>query len=71
MMKGRVKQLTGRSEVFVVPNPQPQNRQHQKRKMPSNIGAPTGKASKLAGQKSKSISQETSKKHFDSIFNLN
>ena len=39
--------------------------------MPSNIGAPTGKASKLAGQKAKSISQETSKKHFDSIFNLN
>ena len=70
MMKERITQLSGRSEVFVFPNPQTQNRQHQKRKMPSNIGAPTGKASKVAGQKAKSLSQQTSKKHFDSIINL-
>ena len=71
MMKERVKQFTGRSEGFVVPNPPPQNRQHQKRKMPSNIGAPTGKVSTLAGQKAKSLSQQTSKKQFDNIINLN
>jgi len=71
IMKERVKQLTGRSENFVFPNPKQQTTQHQKRKMPSNIGAPTGKASKLAGQMAKTLSQQASKKIFDNIINLN
>jgi len=69
-MKERVKQLTGRSESFVFSNPKQQTTQHQKRKMPSNIGAPTGKASKLAGQMAKTLSQQASKKSFDNIINL-
>jgi len=33
--------------------------------MPSNIGAPTGKASKIAGQMAKTLSQQATKIFFD------
>jgi len=39
--------------------------------MPSNIGAPTGKASKIAGQMAKTLSQQASKKNVDNIININ